>query len=214
MKRFLLLALVILALGFGCLGHQPKPFYYVGNPGETNVIPLKVYKIWIDKEFGAADQLAIDDAIKQWNFALNGYVKLEVMSTQFDMEPEILARVMRGEGWVILKVNSTNSMVEGVDRKKDGTKSYTLGWANQIGGNRMYLIRDRLRNDWVMGVTLHEIGHLLGAEHDDIYLMAPHFHWEDARCVDYEAIKLVAAYQHIPLSRLNYCVYGAQVRGD
>lgn len=214
MKRYLLLALTIMALAFGCISHQPKPFRYVANPSGQTAIPLKEIKIWVDKEFGPADRLAIDDAVRQWNFALNGYIKLEVMSWEFDMEPEILQRVMRGEGWVFLKVHSSNPMVSGVDRKPDGTVSWTLGWANEIGGNRMYLIRDRLANNWVTGVTLHEMGHLLGAKHDDIYLMAPHFKWEDARCVDYEALRLVAVYQHIPFERLNYCVYGVEMRGD
>ena len=214
MKRYLILALMMMALAFGCLGHQPKPFRYVANPSGQTAIPLKVYKIWVDKEFGAADRIAIDNAVTQWNFALNGYIKLEVVTWEFDMEPEVLKRAMNGEGWIFLRVRSDNPMVAGVDRKPDGTVSYTLAWANEIGGNRVYLIRDRVANEWVTGVMLHEMGHLLGAKHDEIYLMAPHFKWEDARCVDYEALKLVAEYQHIPFEQLNYCVYGVEMRGD
>jgi len=191
---------------FSC-GHVVKPFHYINSGGYTP-IPVKTINIWIDKDFGEGDQIAIDDAIKQWNYALNGYVKLEVVSTKFDMEPEIIRTVLNGGGWLLLKIQEPNSMIDDGPVENGVPKSYTLAWANAIGGNRIYFIRNRLKNEWMVGVALHEMGHLLGAQHDDVYLMAPHYNWEDYRCVDYEALKRVAEYQHIPMSKLNYCVYG------
>ena len=205
--RGLVILMAMLACMFSC-GHQVKQFHYI-NSGAATSIPIKTINVWIDKDFGEADQLAIDDAIMQWNYALNGYVVLKVVSTKFDMEPEIIRTVLNGGGWLLLKIREPNPMIDDGPTQNGKPKFYTLAWANQIGGNRVYFIRNRIKGEWMTGIALHELGHLLGAEHDDVYLMQPHFNWEDYRCVDYEALKRVAAYQHLPLGRLNYCVYGA-----
>jgi hypothetical protein len=207
MKRFLVLAALAFCLAVGCLGHMGE-FRYV-NATCYSPIPLKTIKVYVDKNFGPADKVAIDDALNQWNYALNGHIKLEVVTYEFDMDVPSLQKcmVVGSNCWMIMKVDSNNSMVAELDKTKKG-KSYTLAWANEIGGNRMYLIRDRLTNEMVTGVTLHEMGHLLGSEHDDAYLMQPMYHWEKTRCVDYEALRKVAKYQHIPFECTSYCVYG------
>ncbi|CAM6006098.1 unnamed protein product [Sphagnum balticum] len=183
--------------------HTPMPYHYV-NVGSGPVVPLKVIPIWIDADFEEDDQLAIDDAIQQWNFALNGFVRLEVHSTRFNMDMDVVKRVMNGGGWMILKINSTSEFIH--DDPARG--HFTLGFANCIGGNRIYLIRDRIQNEWVTGLMLHEIGHLLGATHDGHDLMQANYKWEDFRCIDSDTIAQVASYQHIPANRLNYCQYG------
>jgi hypothetical protein len=191
----------------GCMGHVVKPYHYI-HSSMTSGVPLKVYHIWIDKNFGAADRVSIDDAIRQWNFALNGYVKLEVVSYEFDMEIEVLRRVVNGDGWIFMKIGSDSSLIDDGPKENGKPKFYTLAWVNQVGGNKMWMVRDRIFNERVMGVTLHEIGHLLGAGHDSIYLMQPIFNLEDYRCVDYETARVVANYQHLQVGMMNYCVYG------
>ncbi len=211
MKRFIYLAILAVFLAVGCVGHLGE-FRYVGTPNGYSPVPLKVIKVYMDKNFGEADKVAIDDALMQWNYALNGYIKLNLVSTEFNMEPGIISECMLGNCWLVMKVDSKNPMVAEVDKGKDG-KTYTLAWANEIGGNRMWLIRDRLSNAMVTGVSLHEMGHLLGSGHDDAYLMAPMYVWERTRCVDYEALKKVAEYQHLPFANLNYCIYGTYTQG-
>lgn len=214
MKRYLILLMMVVYLAVGCVGHRLTSFKYI-HAGGYSEVPLKVIPVYVDKDFGEADKVAIDDALTQWNYALNGYIRLDVVSYKFDMEPSIIGQCLSGHCWMILKVNSSNPMVGELDAAKNGKpQTYTLAWANEIGGNRMFLIRDRLPNEWVTGVSLHEMGHLLGADHDDVYLMQATFHWEDARCVDYESLKRVADYQHLPMSNLNYCVYGVDVRNQ
>jgi hypothetical protein len=210
-RRLVIISGLLVCL-FSC-GHIVKPFHYI-NQGTYTTIPIKTINIWIDKDFGGEDQLSIDNAIAQWNYALNGYIHLNVVSTKFDMEPEIIKTVLNGGGWLLLKIQEPNPMIDDGPTDNGNPKYYTLAWANAIGGNRVYFIRNRLKNEWMTGVTLHEIGHLLGAEHDKVYLMQPHFNWEDYRCVDYEALKRVATYQQLPFNRLNYCVYGEIQSGD
>ncbi len=213
MKRFYVILALFVCLAIGCLGHLGE-FRYTHSSCYSPV-PLKVIQIHVDKHFGAADKLAIDDAIMQWNYALNGYIKLEVVSYDFDMETPTLQKcmVVGSNCWLIMKVDSSNPMVTEIDKTKKG-KTYTLAWANELGGNRMYLIRDRLTNKMVTGVTLHEMGHLLGSEHDDAYLMRPMYEWEKTRCVDYEAVMKVAKFQHLPAQCVSYCVYGAYTSGE
>ena len=50
-----------------------------------------------------------------------------------------------------------------------------LGFANKIGGEDIYLIRDKIEDNCIFGVTMHEIGHLLGVEHKEDGLMHKNF---------------------------------------
>jgi hypothetical protein len=202
--RILLIACFVISCG-----HSIIPFHYIKN-AEYVTVPVRVVGIWIDKEFGVRDQLSIDDAIKQWNYALNGYVRLDVKSTTFDMEPNELAQIRSCDCWIIMKVKSDNPMIP--DEPIRGKPQYhTLAWVNEIGGKLMWVVRDRLQNEWMTGVILHEMGHMLGARHDKVYLMQPSYSWEDYRCVDKWTLGQVAAYQQIPVRMLNYCEYGANV---
>jgi len=163
--------------------------------------PVREIPIWIDKHFGEADKVEIDKAVDAWNFAMNGYVVLKVVDTNFDMEvPKIVDQVNRG-GWLFMKIDSTNKMIP--DRKEKGY--WTIGFVERVGGSHMYLVRDRLGNDDVFGVTLHEIGHLMGSPHVGRRLMYPHYSRARFQCIDYATQVKVAAHFEVPLGGLNYC---------
>lgn len=195
-----LLALCGLVFGMSC-AHGPMPFHYV-HSAPMSQPALKVIPIWIDSGFGEADRIEIDDAIRQWNYALNGYVHLEVVSWNFNMEPSIIQKVMHGGGWLILKIDSHSTFVH------DAPNHFTLAFADSVGGNRVYFIRDRIQNEWMTGLAMHELGHLLGAQHNGQDLMQANYNWETFRCIDQATVTQVADYLHLPASRLNYCVYG------
>src|SRR5208283_1711278 len=99
---FLLSCLFCLFLGACSFINQPLMggYQYNHHPDLMAVHPVRVIPIWIDKGFGEADMLAISDAIGQWNYALNGYVVLTVVDTQFDMEPMKIAEQVRKNGWL------------------------------------------------------------------------------------------------------------------
>lgn len=206
MKRLVLLVLAIW-LCFSCLGHSISEYKYI-NVGPESSVALHEYKVWVDKGFGNADRLAIDDAIRQWNYSMNGYVKVTVVSYDFDMEIDVLKQVRDSGGWLIMKIDSMNPMVDDGPTVNGKPKSYTLAWVNGVGGTKMWVIRDRIMDSrWMTGIVLHELGHMLGADHDEMYLMGSKFDWEKFRCVDYHAALLVATAQGIPIGRMNYCVY-------
>lgn len=179
----------------------PRPYYHYVGASEYQSEPWAEYVVWVDKNFGVEDKLAIDDAINGWNAALNGYVVIHVRSYEFDMEPSLLKKIVNSDnGWVILKIDSKNPIL--------GTNHpNTLAFVNDIGGHSMWVIRDRIRGSWMKGIMLHEIGHLLGSKHTSKYLMQPYFKWELYQCVDYETLRNVVEAQHIPLKGTRYCVY-------
>lgn len=176
------------------LGH----YTYTNKPYHATI---RTIPIWVDKNFGNLDQLSIDDAIHQWNYALNGYIKLIVVDTHFDMEINKIEERNRTNGWFFLKIDSKNTMIPSTE---EGYK--TIGFCDRIGGKFMYIVRDRLSNEEVFGVVLHEAGHLGGVDHVGEDLMYKHYSLAGYQCIDYETIKAVSLYQGLPVNELNYCV--------
>lgn len=70
--------------------YVPTSFHYMKvSPVEGH----RVINIWVDPDFGDADRIAIDSAITQWNYALNGNIKLEIGKDDW-----VLMKVRAGEG--------------------------------------------------------------------------------------------------------------------
>lgn len=196
MKGIFLFLLVILFISTDCAG--VLHYQYTRKPVNTGIcVAIPVY---IDKTFGNQDRLLIDDAINSWNYALNGYIKLEVQTPYFDMDPNIIHG-----GIVISKVNSSNSFVP-----LSPDEGIVLGWTDHVSGHYIYLIEDRLQeSDYIFRETVrHELGHSLGSGHikDHPSLMNPSIS-PYAQCIDYYSMQQVATHYGIEISRLNYCEY-------
>jgi hypothetical protein len=164
--------------------------------------PTRLIPIWIDADFGLADQVAIGDAVQAWNHTLNGYAVLQIVDSNFRMEPSKIVLQVKQGGWLFLKINQDNPIVPAPPAP--GEK--VLGFTNMLGGTHLYLIRERLQNEDVFGITLHEISHLLGAVHRGEKLMHPSYTRVRYQCVDRETMQQVAEYQHLDAKHLNYCV--------
>ena len=175
-------------------------YVYTQTPSEA-VAPIRVIPIWIDKNFGAADRISIDDAVRAWNYSMNGYVVLRVVDWDFDMEVNKIVRSVSQNGWLFMKIGSDNPLVPSNDK---GYK--TIGFCERVGGHHLYLVRDRLQNEDVFGVTLHEIGHLMGSEHTGERLMYPHYTRARFQCIDWATAESVAEAWDLDASKLNYCV--------
>lgn len=167
--------------------------------------PKRTIPVWIDKGFGNQDQLSIEDAINQWNRVFNGQIRLEIVSTSFDMMPDELRDIYAKNGYVIMKVDSFCTFIP---EQKPG-QGTTLAWVDDIGtGHKMFIVRDRvITQQRMQGVTLHELGHLLGAEHLDDRSSLMHIEYSDQKafCVDEASAKAVAKYQFLSYTSINHC---------
>jgi len=168
--------------------------------------------VYIDKLFSTAEASIISNALKAWNYTLNGYKYYYIADLQFDMDYQILQNVMNtGNGLIILRINSDNEIID--------RKSFTndvIAFVPEIGANYIYIIEDRMtkiqgvpaENINYQNVMMHEIGHTQGAMHitnDKYNLMYPVT--TDMVCVDYKTAKQVAEYHGYDLNHMNYCYY-------
>ena len=207
-----MIILLLLAISFACIlwgcgsllrtanGPQLGEYEYTHRVEYKGDVVREI-PIWIDVGFGEGDRVAIMDAINAWNYVLNGHIVLKVVDIKFDMEVDKIVKQVQENGWLIMKIGSLSSLVP------DNDEGYwTIGFTERLGGNHLYLVRDRLGNDDVFGVTLHEIGHLLGAGHVGERLMYPHFSRAGFQCVDWVSMEAVARYQGLDDKDLNYCM--------
>jgi hypothetical protein len=192
MKK-ILIGMVMLMMG--CVGRPSTPFVYLSVPEEAAVSPKVVYHLYVEDEFSGEDKAAISAAVGHWNFALNGYVKIEIVSLTYKF-----GDVIGPDDWTIVKIDHSNGKI------KDGKRWRQLAFADKVGGKHLWIVRDRIKDSWMVGIVLHELGHLLGASHEGKDLMQPHFVENGYVCVDEETLKQVAQHQQIPFKKLNFCI--------
>ncbi len=192
------LLFVLCLLLSGCASYQPT-YHYTNVPGNEG--KPKIIYAWIDQHFDTFDKIAITEAICYWNKALNSYV--EIVPVNYYIAQPGRPEMPRLIDWVIVKVDSTSFMASaGLP-----ANHYVLGRVNGIGGNNLYIMRDQLEISDVYYVALHEIGHLLGAEHHGKLLSSPFFSKNRYHCIDFGTMKQISITQNIPLYNMNYCSY-------
>jgi Matrixin len=206
-----LLALIFLS----CAGHVGM---YQYTHVDNNPLWVEIYPVYIDNSFGEADKVAIGRALEQWNFAFNSNARFQLESDKFDMSQEgVLRQVQDGKAFVIFKVNGNNPIVDASDaivrQYKPGASGKDLSWGftTSVGDHKIYLVRDRMGNGDVFYITMHELGHALGAQHTADGLMYKFYSPERFQCVDRLAIEQVALYHHWDDRTVNYCVLAAPV---
>lgn len=209
-KLLLFLTFISAIILYGC-GPTPFNHTYTAVPSNPNLQVKRYVPIYIDKEFSVEDKLAIERAIEQWNYVLNGQIVLRVTTYNFDMEPELILQSQQEKGWLFLKVDSLNSTIPDKYpleqcRHISGC-TITLAWVNEINGNVMKLVRDRMKSDDVEYVVLHEISHLLGNPHnnDRASLMYPHYSKFSYYCVDGDSAFRVARLYGLDKRYINFC---------
>lgn len=209
--RFFLFGLLLFLMG-SCASHLGM-YHYTRLPSAVDSSQTLIYPVYIDKDYGEADQIEIANALDQWNYVLNGHAKFVIVSTTFDMDPSVLHDVISGRAFAILKITSHNPMVVTADHvvtdNEHLTRSYSLGFTPDVGVHTVYLVRDRIpSNEMVRGLMMHELGHALGAVHHPGGLMNPRYDAEMFQCVDYDTAVDVAKYNNWKVDTLNYCILG------
>src|SRR5207237_8088229 len=120
---------------------------------------------------------------------------------------EMVAQIKRSGGWVVARVDSRHPMA----RHGEGTHALAVTTGGR--GGLVYVISDRIGQRDLTGVIMHEFGHVLGAGHNSSGLMAPVYNSTMGRCIDRQAVALVASVYRLPPGRLKRCL-GPACSGD
>jgi hypothetical protein len=178
---------------------QPLPsFQYTDHaqPASTG----RTIALYVDADFPDVQRQAIVSAVRQWNYVLNGYVQFRARTLPQDTSGNDIARLRRSGAWIVALVDSRHSIAQ----QGEGAHALAVTVGNGHDGF-VYVIRDRIGGRDLAGVLMHEFGHVLGAGHDHAGLMAPVYNAAAARCIDHDAVAMVATAQRVPLQRLNWC---------
>jgi len=175
---------------------------YTSHPSPVST--GRVVDLYVDRDFSEYERDRLLSAMRQWNYVLNGFVQFRARVLPGDPQPMMLAQIRRSGGWVIARVDSRHPVAQ----QGEGTHALAVTTGNR--GGFVYVISDRIGNRDLTGVIMHEFGHVLGAGHDGYGLMAPVYSAAMGRCIDQDAVALVARAQRLPFNQLNWCEGPAQ----
>jgi hypothetical protein len=206
---FILFALTLIIVTSSCFQYK---YTYTNNIALANVQPKRIIPIYVDKHFAVQDKLAIDNAVAQWNYVLNGQMVLTIVNYNFDMEPELIKQAQTDHAFLFLRINSDmpgipDEVPQERCRVTPGCK-FTLAWVDRIGGTVMKVVRDRMDSSDVEHIVLHEIGHMLYLSHDKDKnsLMFPYYSKFAYLCVDHKSAERVSLRYGLNFNHMNYCV--------
>jgi len=160
----------------------------------------RILDLYVARDFDIPDRRYILAAVRQSNYALNGFVRFRTSLLPQDVPSRMIAEIKRTGGWIVARVDSSHP----VTQTGEGRHALALTVGDRHTGF-VYVISDRIGGRRLTGVVLHELGHVLGAGHDSAGLMAPVYSAVASRCIDHDAIAMVAEAQRLPLPQLNWC---------
>jgi len=188
--------LVIVLFLFSC-----TPYKFIYTNYEPNNHTVLVAPIYIEDSFSVADLTKLHTAIDNWNKALNGTIILRVENDHYHfIEPSPHNKL------ILLQTTEK----EANDHELYISLAYTRGreFNGGVGGNRIYFVMKRINNDDLVLIADHEIGHSLGADHQEYNgLMNPNFTRKNYQCIDQQTLLQVASYQHIDINKLKVVCY-------
>lgn len=165
---------------------QRAAMHYTRHAAATT--RAEIISVRINDPFAPGDRAKVFRAVNEWNVALNGYVRFEIV-------PEGRPRPA-GKTWTVVAAQGNAPAAQST------MLAFTYATPN---GGLIAVYMDRIGNRDLGGVVMHELGHVLGLGHDSGGLMAAHYHPTAQQCVDKAAVQAVAAARHLPPDRLNWC---------
>lgn len=167
--------------------------HYTSHPGAT--VRSEIVSLIVTDRFSLYERAKILRAVNEWNVALNGFVRFEIVPDGND------ATFGAHEHWVI------TSKQGGQSTGLPTTLAATYPVA--VVGGLMVIYVERIGRRDLGGVVMHELGHVLGLGHSTKGgLMAAHYHPTSQQCVDRATVEAVAAKRGLPLAQLNWCEDG------
>jgi hypothetical protein len=171
-----------LLLAFAVIACSDAPPRYTAHPPSRSD---EIYTLRILDGFSIGERAKIMRAVNEWNFALNGVARFEIVDA-----PE-------KAGWIILASDSYTP-----NRPGDYPIAETMG-SGEAGVLMVFL--NRLGNKDLGMVVMHELGHVLGIGHQPHGLMSTHYRFDEFRCIDDSTIAALAQLRGLPMERFNWC---------
>ncbi len=153
-------------------------------PDAANVI-----QVYLAAGFTPKEQSDISEALAEWNHTLNGHLR-------FDLRDSAGA-----DGLTIMRVPDK-------DLPLNGPAAQWLAVTIRARGDTglMIVYGDRIARYDLRRIMLHEVGHLLGLEHDDASnLMFPRYFHSRQGCVDRATVQKLASQRHWLVDEMNWC---------
>jgi hypothetical protein len=166
---------------------------YTHHAATVTVAP-EIVRLRIDDGFSLYERAKILRAVNEWNFALNGHMRFDIVAPETDGKPSLVKSI-----WALTLLKKSP-----MDFSSRSNLAVTLG--APAGGGLVVVMLDRLGTRDLAGVMRHELGHVLGLGHDAHGgVMAAHYSPFDQGCIDRRAVQAVAAARHLPVDELNWC---------
>jgi hypothetical protein len=184
----------------GGSGNSDGPAAFGYTDHDSRATSPRILDLYVDRDFSDFERERILFAVKQWNYALNGFIHFRTSLLPDRVSQTMISQIKRQGGWIVAHVDSRHPIAQ------QGEGLHAL--AVTVGNGRtgfVYVISDRLGGRDLSGVVMHEFGHVLGAGHDQRGLMAPVYNAAGARCIDHDAMAMVAQAQRLPMSDVNWC---------
>jgi hypothetical protein len=173
---------------------------YTNRPAHTG--GTEIITIRIDHQFEPSEQFKVLKAIEEWNHVLNGHIRFDVSSVSFGAVASrpAPAAASGSKNWVI-----AHAAGRGQDRGSTG-EVVALTQRLPSGGGLMILYDDAIGRADLGNIVLHELGHVLGLDHDPATrLMSTNYLSDRQGCVDEVTVKALAALKSLPIDGLNWC---------
>jgi hypothetical protein len=128
-----------------------------------------------------------------------------VAVSQWDRALHQWKNVVAVDGGMPWKVTCTVWVHESTDTGPgEAANHHSLAWASALGGSEVSLRKGWYEQDTV-GILMHELGHVFGAQHVPGTLMDPQWSSHTFKCPDATTVAQVAAWNQINLESLSHC---------
>jgi hypothetical protein len=152
--------------------------------------PAKSVRLYLAPDLNSYERAKILVAINDWNFALDGTMRFEVIDgPSADRDPL---------GW--------NVVVDRATASRASNRGYALANTMPLNGGGIVIIHAaELGSKDLSNVMRHELGHVLGLGHASAGLMSATYSSHDMKCVDHGSLQQLAIRDKLRAASLRGC---------